>query len=238
MAKRLYILLYNQSTGDSLTLPLNPENIDIPTEREVKTHYILDYGEVPVIGYEKLQKITLNSLLPDDTSYFSLLASLVEKLKHKPYTKQKSIAMLEDWVNAGKPIRVVIAGDAYEDINKEFLLIKFNKQLREYTPDIAGTIELTEYKNPVRSREKYVTNREKIANKLTKLIPRPIRKVIAGKMTMQQGATLYKIAKKVYGEASSHSEVLGKLNKIFDRNKDLAGEIIDMIPLDEKVDSL
>lgn len=237
MGKRLYILLHNESTGDSLTLPLNPESIDISTERDINTHNILNYGEVPVIGYEKLQKLSLNSLLPDDVSYFALLSSLVEKLKHKPYTKQRSIAMLEDWVKAGKPIRVVIAGDTYEDINKEFYFTKFNKQLRESTADIKGTIELTEYKNPNKTSSEYETIRKKIGKKIVKLIPRSISKYIPSSMTMQQGATLYKIAKKVYGEAASHSEALAKLNGIFDRNKDLAGEIIDMIPLD-KVEKL
>lgn len=237
MAKQLYILLHNELIGDSLTLPLNPENIDISTERDLQTHNILNYGEVPVIGYEKLQNITLTSLLPDDVSYFALLASLVETLKHKPYTKQKSIEMLEKWAKAGKPIRVVISSNFYEDVNKEFLLTKFNKQLRESTPDITGTIELTEYKNPNKTPTEYETIRKKLGKKIAKLIPRSISKFIPANMTMQQGATLYKLAKKVYGEASSRSKALAKINGVFDRNKDLAGEIIDMIPLD-KVDAL
>lgn len=232
MSKRLYILLHNASTGDSLTLPLNPESIDIPTEREIKTYSILDYGEVPVVGNKKLKTITLNSIFPDDTSYFALLTSLIEKLKYKPYTKQKSVAMLEEWAEGDKPIRVVIAGDAYEDVNKEFYL-KFTKRIRESTPDVNGTIELTEYRNPSKTEERYETVRSKLAQKLVKLVPRPIKKFIPDKMTMQQGATLYKIAKKIYGEAASKSEALAKVNRIFDRNKNLAGEIIDMIPIDK-----
>jgi len=227
MSKRLYILLYSENTGKGLTLPVNPESIDISTEKNIDTYNILKFGEVPVVRDDKLKKIELNSLLPDDTSYFALLSSLIDGLKHKPYTKQKSIKMIEDWVESGKPIRVVIADDAYEEINAEFLIKKFSKNIKETTPDIKGSISLIEYKNPEKQAKTYDTAR----GKLVKLITRPIRKFIPANMTMQQGATLYKIAKKVYGEASSKSKELAKLNGIFDRNKDLGGEIIDMLPL-------
>jgi len=227
MSNRLYILLYNENAGKSLTLPINPEDIDISTEKDIATYNILGLGETPVIKYDKLKRIDLNSLLPDDTSYFALLTSLMDELKHKPYTKQKSVKMIEDWVKSGKPIRVVIADDAYEEINAEFLIEKFSKNIRESTPDIKSSISLIEYKNPEKQTKTYNTPR----GKLVKLITRPIRKYIPANMTMQQGATLYKIAKKVYGEASSKSQELAKLNGIFDRNKDLGGEIIDMLPL-------
>lgn len=233
MAKRLYIQLYNAGEGNSLTLPINPENIDVPTEKEVQTHVILNFGEVPVTGYDKLQEITLTSLLPDTTSYFALLSSLVETLNHKPYTKEKSINMLQNWVKSGKPIRVIIAGDAYEDINNEFIIKRFNKGIRESNRDITSTIELIEYKNPTAKATTYNTDLKTIGNKVTKLIPRPIRKFIPEKMTAQQGATIYKICKLMYGEASAHSIKLANLNAIVDRNKDIAGTIIDMLPLDE-----
>lgn len=232
MAKRLYIMLYNPNTGDSLTLPVNPENIDISTERDVATYNILNFGEVPVVKYKKLQTITLTSFYPDDTSYFALLASLVEKLTHKPYTKEKSVTMIEKWAEEGKPIRVIISGDTHEDINKEFIIQKFNKQLRESTPNITGTIELIEYKNPEQQEQYYKNPRTKLGNKIVSLIPRPIRKYIPEKMVVEKGETLYKIAKRIYGDAAGKSEKLAELNNIFDRNKDLAGEIIDMLPLD------
>lgn len=92
--------------------------------------------------------------------------------------------------------------------------------------------ELIEYKNPEEQTKNYKTIRSKLGNKNTKLIPRQIKKYIPETMVMKQGETLYKLAKKVYGEASTKSEQLAKINNIFDRNKDLAGEIIDMLPLD------
>lgn len=229
MAKRFYILLYCENDGNSLTLPLSPENIDISTEKDVATYNVLKYGEVPVVKYDKLKNIDLNSLLPDNNSYFALVASLIEKLNYKPYTKQKSVKMIEDWVENGKPVRLVIAGDAYEEINAEFLITKFNKNLRESTPDIKGGISLIEYKNPAEQAKTLETP----SGKLVKLITRPVRKFIPQNMTMQQGATLYKIAKKLYGEASAKSDELAKINGIFDRNKDLGGMIIDMLPLDK-----
>lgn len=50
MGKRLEIQLYCAKTGESITLPLNPETTDIPTEKDIKTYDILDYGEISVKG--------------------------------------------------------------------------------------------------------------------------------------------------------------------------------------------
>lgn len=233
MAKRLYIQLHNADEGNSVTLPINPENIDIPSGKDIKVYTILDYGNVPVIGYNNLREITLESLLPDTTSYFALLSSLVEALKHKPYTKEKSVSMLHKWAQSKKPIRVIIAGDAYENINMEFHIKNFVESIREGNRDVKSRLELIEYKNPTAETKTYNTDLKTAGSELTKLIPRPIRKFIPEKMTAQQGATLYKIAKLVYGEASARSNKLANLNAIFDRNKDIAGTIIDMLPLDE-----
>ena len=71
MAKRLYIQLYNSKRGESITLPINPETIELPKEQEILTYNILDYGEVPVKGNEKLQRFTLSGFLPENTSTFS-----------------------------------------------------------------------------------------------------------------------------------------------------------------------
>ncbi|MCM1338956.1 MAG: hypothetical protein NC191_04735 [Muribaculaceae bacterium] len=230
MAKRLYIQLHQENGGNSLTLPVNPENIDITTEKDVQTHTILNFGEVSVSGYKKLKQVTLSSLLPSTTSYFALLSSLVEELKHKPYTKEKSINMIEDWVNNGTVIRVIIAGDAIDELNELFVINKFTKTVRESTPDINGTIELIEYRDP---KYKNTISTKESENKLVKLIPRPISKFIPDNMVAQKDATIYKIAKLMYGDASAYSTKLANLNAIYNKNKDIAGEIIDMVSLDD-----
>lgn len=56
MGKRLEIQLYCAKTGESITLPLNPETTDIPTEKDIKTYDILDYGEISVKGTRQLKK--------------------------------------------------------------------------------------------------------------------------------------------------------------------------------------
>lgn len=248
MGKRLYIQLYEANTGNSLTLPINPENIDNPSGKDIKTYNLLNYGEVPVAGYSKLKKLTLNSLLPDTDSYFALLSSLVESLKHKPYTKEKSVNMLHEWAKSEKPIRVIIAGDAYENINLEFLMGDFVEGIRESNRDIISKIELIEYKSPANKTIGYKTDLKTIGSLFTnpinnkykdkiypKLKNRTIAKFIPKQITAQQGATLYKIAKLVYGEASAKSNKLAEINSIFDRNKDIAGQIIDMLPLEEDI---
>jgi len=244
MTKRLYIQLHSAEDGNSLTLPINPENIDIPSSKDVKVYNILGYGEVPVAGYRKLKQITLTSILPDTTSYFALLSSLVESLKHKPYTKEKSVDMLHKWAESSKPIRVIIAGDAYENINMEFQIKSFVEGIQENRRDVKSRIELIEYRNPTQVSEGYKTVLKEISSTVTdetakrykKLVSnlkdRRISRFIPKELTAQNGATLYKIAKLVYGEASANSKKLARLNGIFDRNKDIAGELIDMIPLE------
>ena len=83
MAKRLYIQLYNAKTGESITLPLNPETTDIPNEKDVRTYDILNYGEVAVRGSKRLKRISLSNILPDDKNFFAMLASLVKQLDYK-----------------------------------------------------------------------------------------------------------------------------------------------------------
>ena len=86
MGKRLYIQMYNAVTGESITLPVNPETIELPKEKDIKTYNILNYGEVAIKGNRQLQRFTLSGLLPSDDSYFGLLASLIKQLNYKPYS--------------------------------------------------------------------------------------------------------------------------------------------------------
>ena len=85
MGKRLEIQLYCAKTGESITLPLNPETTDIPNEKEIETFDILGYGEVAVKGKKRLKRITLSNILPSNNSWLALDASLVKGLNYKPY---------------------------------------------------------------------------------------------------------------------------------------------------------
>lgn len=219
MAKRLYIQLYCAITGESLTLPLNPESTDLPINREINTYSILNFGEVAVIGNKQLQRITLQNILPDNETVFALLATLVRKLDFRQYSPVEATEMIENWINNGYKIRVIIAGY----LNKEFYLESNNASIRESVADIGYSINLIECREPVQLNQTTMPE-----SKLVKLKKRVIDKYIPSQLTGQTAQTIYKIAKLTYGGRFNE---LAKLNNIIDLNKDLAGKIVELLPL-------
>lgn len=222
MTKRLEIQLYNAKTGESLTLPLNPETTDLPNQKEIKTYEILNFGEVAVKGTRRLQRINLANLLPTNTSALSLLASLIKQLEYKPYSLQDTVDMINRWVNNDEIIRVIIS----EKLNKEFRIENFTESVRESRPDVGYTIELVEYVDPASNETAVETNAPKTG--ITKLKKRAINKFVPSKMVAQKGRTIYEIAKLTYG---GRSQELATLNAIYNRNADMTGKIVEMLPL-------
>ena len=131
MGKRLYIQLYNAKSGESLTLPINPEEIELPKEKDIKTYNILNYGEVAVKGNRQLQRFTLTGLLPSEQSYFSMLASLIKQLEYKAYSLDSARDMIDKWIDNNDVIRVIISGK----LNIQCMLQRAGQTLREYTED-------------------------------------------------------------------------------------------------------
>ena len=220
MAKRLYIQLYCAKTGESITLPLNPESTDIPNTKDTNTYNILDYGEVGVRGNRKLKRISLSNIFPENNTYFSLLASLVKQLDYKPYNLNETVDMINRWVDNDEIIRVIISGH----LNAEFQVENFTQSIKESVESVGYSIELVEYRNPERTEEPF-TPKE---NVLTKLKKRTIDKYIPNQQVMQAGQTIYKLAKLTYG---GKWEELAQKNGISNPNLDLGGQIVEMLPL-------
>lgn len=220
MSKRLYIQLYNAKTGESITLPLNPEETEIPNQKEMNSYNILDYGEVAVRGNKKLKRISLSNIFPNDETYFSLLASLVKQLDYKPYSLNETIDMINRWVDEDAIIRVIISGH----LNAEFQIENFSQGIKESVEAVGYTIDLVEYRNP-EATETIGTEPE---SKLIKLKKRTIDKYIPNQQVMKAGQTIYKLAKLTYG---GKFEELAQRNGITDLNKDLGGQIVEMLPL-------
>lgn len=241
MGRRLFIQLYKETKGDSITLPINPQTIEVIKSKTIKTHDILDYGEVAVAGKPKLETLSLDSVLPADTSYFALLSTLVEKLEYKTYTQDRALQKLDEWITSQEPVRLIIS----QYVNKEYLVTQYRQVLNENTGDINYTIDLTEYKNPTKQPQTLLNNKLKIAKAAkdyvegkisgTKVIPilseRPIGKFIQKQIVAQNGMTIYKLAKLTYGSLAARSNALSNLNSIVNKNKDIGGEIIEMLPV-------
>lgn len=222
MGKRLEIQLYCARTGESITLPLNPESTDLPNEKEIKTYEILNFGEVPVKGTRKLKRITLTNILPDDASALSILASLIQKLKYRAYSLQETIDMINRWVDEDEIIRVIIS----EKLNREFRIERHIEAVKESVQDVGYTIDLVEYVNPANKQLMPVTN--KAETSITRLKKRTINKFIPSQQVAQKGMTIYKLAKLTYG---GRSQELANLNAIYNQNLDLTGKIMEMLPL-------
>lgn len=222
MGKRLEIQLYCAKTGESITLPLNPETTDIPNEKEIETFDILGYGEVAVKGKKRLKRITLSNILPSNNSWLALAASLVKGLNYKPYSLQETIDMINRWVDNDEIIRVIIS----EKLNKLFRIEKHVEAVRESVIDVGYTIDLVEYVDP--TNKNTVLKMNAPATSVTKLKTRAINKFVPNEQVAQRGMTIYKIAKLTYG---GRSQELANLNAIYNRNADIAGKIVEMLPL-------
>ena len=220
MAKRLYIQLYNANSGESITLPLNPETTDITNEKEVRTYNILGYGEVSIGGNKQLKRLTLSNIFPDSDSYYALLASLVKQLNYKAYSLQETVDMINRWVDENAIIRVIISGH----LNAEFRIASYTSHVRESISDLGYTIELVEYRNPEKENPVELT----VSGKIVKLKERAIKKFIPAQVTGQTGQTIYKIAKLTYG---GKWQELAQKNNITNANISLAGKVVEMLPL-------
>lgn len=222
MGKRLEIQLYCAKTGESITLPLNPETTDIPNEKEIETFDILGYGEVAVKGKKRLKRITLSNILPSNNSWLALAASLIKGLNYKPYSLQETIDMINRWVDNDEIIRVIIS----EKLNKLFRIEKHVEAVRESVVDVGYTIDLVEYVDP--TNQNAVLKMNAPATSITKLKTRAINKFIPNEQVAQKGMTIYKLAKLTYG---GRSQELANLNAIANRNADIAGKVVEMLPL-------
>lgn len=222
MAKRLEIQLYNAKTGESITLPLNPETTDLPNEKDIQTYNILNFGEVAVKGTKRLKRITLSNILPNETSALSLLASLIQKLQYRAYNLQETIDMINRWVDEDAIIRVIIS----EKLNAEFRIERHIESVRESVSDVGYTIDLVEYRDP--TQKETVPFMNSAETSVMRLKKRAINKFIPNQQVAQTGMTIYKLAKLTYG---GRSQELANLNAIYNQNAVIAGQVVEMLPL-------
>ena len=84
MANRLTVYFYNQTRGEILTLPINPDSITMPQEINVERYKVIDYGEIAIFGNRQLKTISINSIFLDDnagniltTTYTHILTGII-----------------------------------------------------------------------------------------------------------------------------------------------------------------
>ena len=175
-----------------------------------------------VKGKKRLKRITLSNILPSNNSWLALAASLVKGLNYKPYSLQETIDMINRWVDNDEIIRVIIS----EKLNKLFRIEKHVEAVRESVVDVGYTIDLVEYVDPTNKNPILKMNVPETS--VTKLKSRPIEKFVPNKQVAKRNMTIYKIAKLTYG---GRSQELANLNAIYNRNADIAGKVVEMLPL-------
>lgn len=170
----------------------------------------------------QLKRINLTNILPDSNSSLSLLASLIQKLKYRSYNLQETIDMINRWIDNDEIIRVIISGK----LNAEFRIERNIEGVRESVSDVNYNINLIEYRDPTKKETVPVMNNTQTS--VTKLKKRAINKFIPDRQVAQTGMTIYKLAKLTYG---GRSQELANINAVINQNADIAGMVVEMLPL-------
>ncbi len=214
-AKRLNIMLYSQSSGEQIILPVNPERIELKYENKLEEFDILNFGKICLTSHINPIKITLSNFLPEDDSPFAKNASIVYSNKNNTgfsqyaYSQVTAVVMLKEWTEERKQIRLVID----DEINAEFLIVSFSQTIRENTLSKPYVIELAEYKNPALKRKNYLG-----------LITRGRTANIPDNLVLKAVDTVYSVADK-YG---LDFKKLAQNNGIKNVNANLTGKTISL----------
>ena len=219
MANRLTVYFYNQTRGEILTLPINPNAIAMPQEMNVEHYNVIDYGEIAIIGNRRLKSISINSLFLDDnagniltTTYTNILTGVINNL----ITKQSTISKLQAWQEAKDLIRVVIS-DHFNELMK---IARFEPVVAESTKIIHYQIDFIEHRDPIKD-----TSGGSILSILASgLVSRNAIRTIASTVTAKASDDLYSIAKRYTGDSANWTAIAEKNGLSID--SDIVGKVL------------
>ena len=98
-----------KQNGDSLRLPVSPEEYNISKGINIETEKVNDLGEVGLFGGTNLQRIELTSFFPNQEYSFC---------QYKDFPKpSECIKFIDNIKDNGEPVRLLITDT---DINTEF----------------------------------------------------------------------------------------------------------------------
>lgn len=220
MSKRLQIQFYNESTGESLSLPINPADISLPTEMNSQTYNIIDYGEVNRMGSRRVKRASFRNLFPSDNSFLNLLPATFSNIIYNIFSiffsQKETIEKLENWqVNKDK-IRVIVS-DYYNELMQ---IERFEPVIAESSTAVHYTLEFVEYRDP---SSDFLDLGDTILS--NGLFARAAIRAIPNTVYAKAADDLYSLAKRYTGSGSNWPK-LASTNHIVESTASLVGKEI------------
>lgn len=223
MGKRLQIQFYNESTGESLSLPINPADVSLPTEMNSQTYNIIDYGEVNRMGSRRVKRASFKNLFPHDNSFLNLLPStfsnLLDNIFSIFFSQKDTIEKIETWqVNKDK-IRVIVS-DYYNELMQ---IERFEPVVDESNAAVHYTLEFVEFRDPA---NEFLNN---LSNNIlgNGLLARTVIRAIPNTIYANAADDLYSLAKRYTGDGANWKK-LADANNIIDSATDIVGKEINL----------
>ena len=223
MGKRLQIQFYNESTGESLSLPINPADVSLPTEMNTQSYNIIDYGEVNRVGSRRAKQAIFRNLFPQDNSFLNLLPStfsnILDNIFSIFFSQKETIEKLESW-EVNKDIIRVIVSDYYNELMQ---ITRFEPVVAESSAAVHYTLEFVEYRDPA---TEFLSGLQ--TNILSSgLLARAAIRAIPNTVYAKAADDLYSLARRYTGSGSNWPK-LASANHIVESTASIVGKEINL----------
>ncbi len=132
MATNTRTVILQRGEEEQLQLAVNPKNMVISQPQNTMSYVTIRGDTVHAARGGGLTQVTLATFLPSATSRF-----------YQGVTPAQALAMLQRWMEAGEPIRLLISGS---ELGELFLICGLEQTLTEGDTDVGIRIQLKEYK--------------------------------------------------------------------------------------------
>jgi hypothetical protein len=194
--------LIDEAAGETIQLPVPPADLRIRHEKMTETIDILNVGEVDFTSGKRIRAISFSSFWPAD---FDPGYCQTPDL---PDPSEIS-AKISEWVDAGKPIRLIIADT---EINMLVTVAEYESGLKGGEEDRFYNMTLRTY-----VEIKIRTSDETASDGREQTPSRPDTKPIPAEYEVKAGDSLYDVAKANYGDGERWKD-------IYDLNKKAIGD--------------